>query len=231
MELKGNSSLKNTTDTKPILAFETSENICGVCIYFSDDKYFSSSVNLKHAHSEKIFELTDFLYKTARIKPADLDAIAVSEGPGSFTGLRIGFSTAKGIAYGAQLPIIPVPTYEALAFQLASILKDGDEFIISNKLNKEEVFFSRFQIRGNNYIFAEDLTILRKELFLQKSRDFKVFGNSAKISGSQILYPSVPDSIFIARWAVKFGNSRKTFNYDFSEPNYLKDFILKENIK
>lgn len=227
MELKGYSGLKNTSDTKPILAFETSENICGVCIYFSDDKYFSSSVNLKHSHSEKIFELTDFLFKTSGIRPVDLDAIAVSEGPGSFTGLRIGFSAAKGIAYGAQLPIIPVPTYEALAFQLTSILKDGNEFIISNKLNKEEVFFSRFQIRGNNYIFAEDLTILRKELFLQKSKDLKIFGNSAEISGSQILYPSVPDSLFIARWAVVFGVSRKTFDYDFSEPNYLKDFIIK----
>jgi tRNA threonylcarbamoyladenosine biosynthesis protein TsaB len=231
MERKGNSDLKNLSENKPILAFETSENICGVCIYFSDDKYFSSSVNLKHSHSEKIFELTDFLFKNANIKPAELDAIAVSEGPGSFTGLRIGFSAAKGIAYGANLPILPVPTYEAFALQLSTILKENDEFIISNRVNKEEVYFTRFQIRGNNYIFGEDLTILTKDLFVKKSEGFKVFGNSSILLGKQVEYPSVPDPLFIAKWAVNFGGDRKTFNYDFLEPNYLKDFIVKEKNK
>jgi tRNA threonylcarbamoyladenosine biosynthesis protein TsaB len=231
MERKGNSDLKNLSENKPILAFETSENICGVCIYFSDDKYFSSSVNLKHSHSEKIFELTDFLFKNANIKPAELDAIAVSEGPGSFTGLRIGFSAAKGIAYGANLPILPVPTYEAFALQLSTILKENDEFIISNRVNKEEVYFTRFQIRGNNYIFGEDLTILTKDLFVKISEGFKVFGNSSVLLGKQVEYPSVPDPLFIAKWAVNFGGDRKTFNYDFLEPNYLKDFIVKEKNK
>jgi tRNA threonylcarbamoyladenosine biosynthesis protein TsaB len=228
---KGYSALKSLVDNKPILALETSENICGVCIYFSDEKYFSSAINLKHSHSEMIFEITDSLFKIAGIRPPDLDSIAVSEGPGSFTGLRIGFSAAKGMAYGAKLQIIPVPTYEALAFQLSSILKENDEFIISNKVNKDEVFFSKFQIKGNNYIFVEDLTILTKELFIQKSEAFKVFGNASILNGKQVEYPYVPDPLFVAKWAVEFGMSRKTFNYDFLEPNYLKDFIIKEKNK
>jgi len=98
MSQKENSALKNLVEHKPILAFETSESICGVCIYFSDEKYFSSAVNLKYSHSEMIFEITDCLLKLAGIQTADLVAIAVSEGPGSFTGLRIGFSAAKGLA-------------------------------------------------------------------------------------------------------------------------------------
>jgi len=228
---KGYLALKSLVDNKPILALETSENICGVCIYFSDEKYFSSAINLKHSHSEMIFEITESLFKIAGIRPPDLDSIAVSEGPGSFTGLRIGFSAAKGIAYGAKLPIIPVPTYEALAYQLSSILKEDYEFIISNKVNKDEVFFSKFQIKGNNYIFVEDLTILTKELFIQKSEAFKVFGNASILNGKQVEYPYVPDPLFVAKWAVEFGMSRKTFNYDFLEPNYLKDFIIKEKNK
>ena len=228
MVQKGNSVLKNLTEAKPILAFETSENICGVCIYFSDTKYFSTAVNLKHSHSEIIFDIAENLFKLAGIKPNDLDSIAVSEGPGSFTGLRIGFSAAKGIAYGANLPIIPIPTYEALAYQLSSILNESEEFIISNKVNRDEVYFSKFQIKSNNYIFAEDLTILGKEIFLQKSEGCKVFGNSAALSGSQILFPSIPDPLYVAKWALEFGMHKKTFNYDFLEPNYLKDFIVKE---
>jgi len=220
--------LINLVESKPILAFETSENICGVCIYFSDEKYFSSTINLKHSHSEKIFELTDFLFKAADIKPVELDSIAVSEGPGSFTGLRIGFSAAKGIAFGTNLPILPVPTYEAFALQLVSILKENDEFIISNRVNKEEVFFTRFQIRGNNYIFVEDLTILTKEIFVKKAEDCRVYGNSAALLGKPVEYPSVPDPLFIAKWASIFGSNKKTFDYDFIEPNYLKNFIIKE---
>lgn len=231
MEQKESSGLKDSVEKKPILAFETSENICGVCIYFSDEKYFSSSINLKHSHSEKIFELTDHLFITAQIKPNHLDSIAVSEGPGSFTGLRIGFSAAKGIAYGAGLPIIPVPTYEAFALQLALILKENDEFIISNKVNKDEVYFAKFQIRGNNFIFAEDLSVLTKEAFIRKSENCKIFGNSNVLLGKPVEYPFVPEPCFIAEWAMKFGETRKTFNYDFLEPNYIKDFIIKEKNK
>lgn len=231
MVQKENSDSKSLVESKPILAIETSESVCGICIYFSDLKFYSTSVNLKHSHSELIFELTENLFNSAQIKPTDLDSIAVSEGPGSFTGLRIGFSAAKGLAYGANIPLIPVPTYEAFAYQLSSILNENDEFIISNKVNRDEVYFSRFQIKGNSYIFAEDLSILKNELFIQKSKESKVFGNSAKLLDRNLVYPLVPDPLYVAKWAVDFGNQRKTFEYDFLEPNYLKDFIVKEKNK
>ena len=220
--------MKKLVEQKPILAFETSESVCGVCIYFSDEKYFSSITNLKHSHSEKIFKAAEWLFQISEIQPSDLDSVAVSEGPGSFTGLRIGFSAAKGIAFGANIPIVPVPTYEAFAYQLSKIKNEGDEFIISNKVNKEEVYFAKFQIRGNSYIFVEDLTILRKDLFVKRAEDLKVFGNAAVLLGKPIEYPSAPDPLFVAKWALEFGANKKTFKYDFMEPNYLKDFIVKE---
>ena len=223
--------MKKLVDVKPILAIETSENICGVCVYYSDDKYFSSSIHLKHSHSEKIFELIKNLFQTAKINSTDLDSIAVSEGPGSFTGLRIGFSAAKGIAHGANLPITPVPTYEAFAFQLSSVLGNNAEFIISNKVNRDEVYFTRFQIRGNNYIFGEELTILTKELFIQKAEGYKVFGNSGLLLEQNNRFPMVPDPLYIAKWAVEFGKDLRTYNFDFLEPNYLKEFIIKEKSK
>ena len=231
MRQKGNSGLTNLAKHKPVLAFETSESLCGVCIYFSDDKYFLTSINLKHSHSEKIFEAIEWLFNISGTKPTDLDSIAVSEGPGSFTGLRIGFSAAKGIAYGANIPLVPVPTYEAFAFQLANIKNENDEFIISNKVNKQEVYFAKFQIRGNSYIFAEDLTILTNDHFIKKAEGIKVFGNSPLLLGKAIEHPLVPDALFVAKWAFEFGARNKTFKYDFLEPNYLKDFIVKEKNK
>jgi len=213
---------------KPVLAIETSESILGACIYFSDEKYFSASVLLKYSHAEKIFETVEHLFKTSSISAHDLDYVAVSEGPGSFTGLRIGMSAAKGIAYGAGKALLPVPTYEALAFQLSKTFDEGKEFIISNKLNKDEVYYAKFQIKSNSYIFVEDLTVLKNEEFVSKCNNFTVFGNSSLLISKKLNYPLVPDSLFIAKWAVEFGESRKTFDYDFTEPNYLKKIITKE---
>ena len=111
---------------------------------------------------------------------------------------------------------------------MASLKNENDEFIISNKVNKQEVYFAKFQIKGNSYIFAEDLTILRNDHFIKKAEGSKVFGNSALLLGRTVEHPLVPDALFIAKWAIAFGAKKKTLKYDFLEPNYLKDFIVKE---
>ena len=82
-------------DSKPILSIETSESLCGACVYFNDEKFFEASIRFKNVHAEKLFETIDYVIKTAGIVTNDLASIAVSAGPGSFTGLRIGMSAAK----------------------------------------------------------------------------------------------------------------------------------------
>src|SRR5690606_14405031 len=106
---------------KPILAIETSGSICGTAVYFTPQKFFSVNIQLKNIHAEQIFNSIDFVLKSAGIKPDELSAVAVSSGPGSFTGLRIGMSAAKGFAFGAGLPIIAVPTFDALALQISTV--------------------------------------------------------------------------------------------------------------
>jgi tRNA threonylcarbamoyladenosine biosynthesis protein TsaB len=228
---KENLNSKNLTDKKAILAIETSEIVCGISIYFSDENFFSTAVSLKHSHSEKIFETIDSLFRLSKINPESLDCVAVSSGPGSFTGLRIGMSAAKGIAYGAGLPIIPVPTYEAAAYQLSNILPEKTKFIVANKVNMEEVYFAKFQIKGNNYIFVDDLALLKNDDFASAAADTMVFGNAALLLGREIRLPVSPEPKFIAKWAMEFGEKQKTFDYDFLEPNYLKNFFIKEKNK
>lgn len=218
-------------DFLPLLAIETSNNICGACIYFSDDKYFSSKVILKHSHSEKLFEIIKSVLQQASISKNELKAIAVSAGPGSFTGLRIGMSAAKGIAQALSIPIIPVPTFEAIALQIAQYLSDNSIFSIANKVGREELYYARFQIKGNSYIFKEELKIIPISDFYSLSEKDKIFGNfdieniQSKITITNI---SAPDSEFIAKWAIEYGSKIKMNNIDFIEPNYLKDFIVKE---
>lgn len=207
---------------KPILAIETSDKVCGACIYFDEEKYFVSKVLAKHSHSEMLFKVIDAVISFAEIKKSDINSIAVSEGPGSFTGLRIGMSAAKGLAVGLSIPIIPVPTFEAIALQSASLYNDK-EIAVANKVNREEVYFAKFHVKTNNYIFTEELKIVL-------SNDLNNFGNAIIKIGSAFK-PEIlrsPEPEFIARWAVKFGEKTKTNDIDNLEPFYLKNFLVKE---
>lgn len=224
--------MKSIPESKPILSIETSQALCGACVYFSNKKYYEEIVFQKNIHAEKIFESVDTVLKTAGVKLNEIDHIAVSSGPGSFTGLRIGMSAAKGLAFGNSLPIVPVPTFEALALQVLKYLPETSRFIIANKVNAEEIYYAKFTIKANNYIFAEKLTILKKSVFLEKiESDSIIFGNAIEDS-EQLTKNSknkiAPNPKFIAEWSKAFGKNLKINNYDYLEPNYLKNFIVKE---
>lgn len=217
-------------EDKPILSIETTENLCGACVYFSGEKYFETNIKLKNSHAEKLFEAIDDVIKASAISAGDLSAVAVSSGPGSFTGLRIGMSAAKGIAFGASLPVIVVPTFEALALQIAKYLPEGSYFSVGNKVNSDEIYFAKFKIVSNNYIFVENLSILNHDEFRKRSAGIPVFGNASVIAentvnkGTEI---NAPLPVFVAEWAKCFGEKNKITDFDYLEPNYLKNFIIK----
>ncbi len=98
------------------LAFETATEVGSVCLY-SDEKGLLAEVCLGPLvrHSQAIMVAVDFLLTHARIEINEIDFFSVSIGPGSFTGLRVGLSTAKGLSYGTSRPIVEVPTLEAMA--------------------------------------------------------------------------------------------------------------------
>jgi tRNA threonylcarbamoyladenosine biosynthesis protein TsaB len=214
-------------NNKPILAIETSGNLCGAVVYYDQSKYFENIVTLKNSHSRILFGLIDNTLKSAGIELNELECIAISSGPGSFTGLRIGYSAVKGLAYGSLIPICPVPTFEAIALQLSKVLPEGATFIIANKVNVEEVYYARFYIKSNNYIFAEKLQIINIAELPERSTGFPVYGNAVNVNSEY----SSPRPLYVAEWCKIFGNDCRTLQYDYLEPNYLKNFIMKETLK
>jgi len=231
MKMNENLVSKNMNDIFPILAIETSDSICGVCVYFNEEKYFSSKLVLKHSHAEKLFELINSVLKSASITQSDLKSISVSSGPGSFTGLRIGLSAAKGIAQALLIPIIIVPTFEALASQISNILPEKSLFIIANKVGRDELYFAKFQIIGNNYIFKAGLKIVPLLEYYSLVEDYLVFGNviqSSTEKNIEIKNLSSPDPEYVAKWAANYGSEKLITDFDFLEPNYMKEFIVKE---
>jgi len=101
-----------------VLGIETSTRQGGVAIVGEDHVLCETVLNVEVTHSERLLPAVDRALDEARITLDGLGGIAVSIGPGSFTGLRIGLSTAKGLAYATGLPLVGVPTLEAMAWTL-----------------------------------------------------------------------------------------------------------------
>jgi tRNA threonylcarbamoyladenosine biosynthesis protein TsaB len=216
----------------PILSIETSGEVCGASVYFEMNNYFEVIINKKNVHSEKIFEVIDRVLKLSGIKLNEVEAIAVSSGPGSFTGLRIGMSAAKGLAYGSHKPIIPVPTFEALALQLSFFIPFNAKFTICNKVNNNEVYLGGFISLENNYKIVDNIRVVKYDQIVKNLKNTDLIFGNAKVGDEyhQIhKNVTVPSPIYVAKWAYLFGKDLLTFNYDFLEPDYLKNFIVRQN--
>ena len=97
------------------LAFDTSTEILGICLE-QDDRYYSYTAKAGLKHSENLLKEIDHLYSSSGIDKKSTELIVCAKGPGSFTGLRIGMSIAKGLADGFSCPVISVPTLDILAY-------------------------------------------------------------------------------------------------------------------
>lgn len=109
-----------------ILSLETSTNVCSVALHVDGVLKYTSEVHEDQAHAAKLAILIEQLFHVTGIERGQLSGVAISAGPGSYTGLRIGTSTAKGLCYVLGIPLIAVGTLEVLALPLRRLnLPDG----------------------------------------------------------------------------------------------------------
>ncbi len=101
-----------------ILALDSSGLVASVAIVEDDNLLGEYTMNYKKTHSQTLLPMLDEVAKMIELDMNSLDAIAVSKGPGSFTGLRIGSATAKGLGLALNKPIVSVPTIDAMAFNM-----------------------------------------------------------------------------------------------------------------
>ena len=101
-----------------ILALDSSGNVASVAILEDDNLKAEYTIDHKKTHSQTLLPMLDEIKKMTELDLESIDAIAVAAGPGSFTGLRIGSATAKGLGLSLNKPLIPVPTTDALAYNL-----------------------------------------------------------------------------------------------------------------
>jgi len=154
-----------------VLAIETATTVCAAAVVRDAMVVGESSLCQKYVHAERLMGMIDEVLCQASLSPRDVDGIAVSIGPGSFTGLRIGLSVAKGLAYSLTKPIVAVPTLESLAQRAldAGAVQSSGFILAVLEARREEVYCQLFQIEGNALVQvwqARDLAIgnLVKEL-------------------------------------------------------------------
>lgn len=139
-----------------ILALDSSGLVASVAVVEGDA--FGSSllaeytVNYKKTHSQTLLPMLDEIVKMVELDLNTIDAIAVAAGPGSFTGLRIGSATAKGLGLALDKPLIGIPTVEALAYNLY-----GTDKIICPLMDarRSQVYTGIYEFRGDNLIALE----------------------------------------------------------------------------
>ena len=216
-----------------ILNIESSTTNCSVSLANNGELISIRELNEKnYSHSTKLHSFIEEVLKNSNITVNKLSAIAVSSGPGSYTGLRIGVSAAKGLCYALQIPLISVPTLKVLARQLN--IQREDLIIPVMDARRDEVYSavynSEYELVRN--IFPE---IIDSESFIELAKENKLYfigngqekcerlirKNSNLIFSNYDTFPSSKEMVLISY--EKFKKS-KFEDVAYFEPDYLKKF-------
>lgn len=233
-----------------ILNIETATHVCSVALSSGLQLIDIRESYQEKSHASMLAVFIDDILKNNNLKPTQLDAVSVSKGPGSYTGLRIGVSTAKGIAYGADIPLISVSTLQALALGAIShpknpcrmpSVKEKTWYCPMIDARRMEVF-SAFYNDKNEITRPVSANIIDKETYydILSEKPVVFFGTGAEKCKSVL---SHRNAFFLdgvlpsARFMIPLSNrAYKEKNFEDSayfEPFYLKDFIAtipKKNI-
>ena len=123
-----------------VLGIETATDVCSVALLRGDAVLASASVCVPRSHATRLAPLVAETLAHARIAPRDLDRIAVSAGPGSYTGLRIGTSTARGLALAVGASVVAVGTLDALAAEARSLVRAAEALVVALPSRRGEAY-------------------------------------------------------------------------------------------
>ncbi len=158
-----------------ILCVDTSSFICSVSVFENLSLISSNSTEVEKSHSKLLIQLIDQSLKDAKIKINEVDAFAVSMGPGSYTGLRIGVSTIKGLCYSLEKPLISINTLEILSKSALNHINNYNDFFICPMIDarRMEVFI---KILDNDFNEVE-----KDKALILDDKSFNDFGGGKLI--------------------------------------------------
>ena len=216
-----------------ILCIETATTNCSVALAREGEVLvLKEDYNKEYSHAERLHLFIQEILKENGFAPDDLDAVAVSKGPGSYTGLRIGVSAAKGLCFSLEVPLISVPTLTSLAHQVPK--ESGDFIFPLLDARRMEVYTAGFDVERAQ-ILETQAKILDETSFgeylergivsfigdgVEKFKEICTHKNARFVDGK------LPSAQNMAALAERKFRVEDFENVAYFEPYYLKDFLL-----
>jgi tRNA threonylcarbamoyladenosine biosynthesis protein TsaB len=217
-----------------ILSIDTSTTVCSVALHKEEKLLAKTTLFSDYTHSSMLTTLVQNIMDTNNLPLSELHAIALSKGPGSYTGLRIGVSTAKGLCFGLDVPLIAINTLEAFALQVIPYYKGmGYLYCPMIDARRMEVYCSILD-ENLQILQQTEAKIINKDSFNEFLSNKKVifFGDGASkcraILDSQnavFLENMYPDAAQIGQLAINKYLQNHFEDVSYFEPYYLKEFI------
>lgn len=219
-----------------ILSIETSAKVCSVAIHSDGNLVSEREIHIEHSHASKLAVLIDEVIRESDILTKRLAAVAVSSGPGSYTGLRIGTSTAKGLCYAWNVPLISIGSLELLAHQMITQSTTSAFLCPMIDARRMEVYCEVFDSQLNIVKPIEakviepgsfdELLDRQRIIFFgdgsDKCRDLITHPNAEFVSGIYAAASGMGKPVYH-----KF-QKREFVNLHEFEPRYLKEFMVKK---
>jgi len=214
-----------------ILSIETSTDVCSVALHQKGKLIAESSSQEAYSHAERLAPMIDDLLKNTKILKSQLTAIAVSSGPGSYTGLRIGTSTAKGLCYALDIPLITISTLESM---LEGLDPEYSTTLLCPMIDARRMeVYCLLGKAGGTIIEKTQAKIIDETSFKPLLDEQKIlfYGNGANKCKPIITHKNavfidniVPSAIAIGKLATTKYQNTDFANLVYFEPDYLKAF-------
>lgn len=220
-----------------ILCIETSTKNCSVALFDHSGLIASKEESDSgFSHGEKLHVFIEELFLKAGRSKSELKAVAVSMGPGSYTGLRIGVSAAKGISFALDIPMIAIPTLDVIAAQAE--LGDWQRVVAVLDARRMEVYRCIYD-QEHNVVEPTAAEVIDSESFKKLERFYTVvLGNCVSkikevVNSSNIhfMQDSYPSALQMGKMALRKFDSDDFVDTAYFEPYYLKDFIVTPSKK
>ena len=222
-----------------LLCIETSGKNCSVALFEGLQLVSIREVHTEQfSHSENLHVFIEQVLKESNLQPKAIEAIAISAGPGSYTGLRIGVSTAKGLCYGWDIPLIALPTLRILAEQVSYEFTDIEYIIPMIDARRMEVFTAVYS-HDFSPILGERAEILIESTFdtyLNKGKTIFLgdgitkFQAICKHKNAYFWENKFPSAKQMGRLALEKYQAQAFEDIAYFEPFYLKEvYLVKSN--
>ncbi len=218
-----------------LLHIESTSTVCSIAVSKGADLVAIKELNNGYTHAENLHVFIDELLKENTLKPNDLSAVSISSGPGSYTGLRIGFSAAKGLAYALQIPLISIDTLKALS--VAAIKKTTTNALFCPLMDarRMEVYCASYDNQLNEVLPIQALVLTEDSIkAFDLNKPIYFFGDG--MPKAKELLQTIPQSFFMDDIIASASNMielafakyqvKDFVDVAYSEPNYLKEFFF-----